>query len=148
MRTRRDGRIVCDGFGLYVRFFSMEPPVTDASLTVSLSAKIPDERVAQLTRDLAHSLSLAGIQARPPEAPPVSGQRGDPFTLGVLVLALVTSGTVRAAIECFKAYLSRERTLIIKIARADRTPVEVTSQNVDTPAVHEALAAIASARSG
>jgi hypothetical protein len=65
----------------------------------------------------------------------------------VLVLALITSGTVRAAIDCFKAYLSRESTLIIKIARADSTPVEVTAGNVDTPAVRKALEALASARS-
>ena len=122
--------------------------MTDASLTVSLSADIPDARLAQLTRDLERDLSRAGMRARPVQAPPVPGQRGEPITLGVLVLAVVTSGTVKALIDCFKAYLSRERTLTIKCARADGTQVEVTAQNVDTPAVREALEAVASARSG
>jgi hypothetical protein len=122
--------------------------MTDATLTVSLSADIPHTRLAQITRDLGHDLSRAGIQARPAEAPPVPGERGEPITLGVLALALVTSGTIKAMIECFKAYLSRERTLSIKLAGADGVQVEVTARNVDTRTVREALEAVVSARSG
>ena len=73
--------------------------MTDTSLTLSLSADIPDARLAQLTRDLQHDLSRAGIQARPAEAPSVQGEKGEPITLGLLAVALVTSGTVRAAID-------------------------------------------------
>jgi hypothetical protein len=122
--------------------------MNDASLRVGLSADIPDAWLAQLTRDLERDLSRAGIQARRVEAPPVPGEKGEPFTLGVLALALITGGTVKALIECFKAYLSRERALTIKIARADGTQVEITARNVDTPAVREALEAMASTRSG
>src|SRR5689334_11797928 len=104
----------------------------DVSLTLRLSANIPDARLAQLTRDLERDLSRAGIQARPVEAPPVPGERGEPVTLGVLALALITSGAITAIIECFKAYLSRERALTIKLMRADGTQVEVTARNVDT----------------
>jgi Effector Associated Constant Component 1 len=121
--------------------------MTDASLTLNLSADIPDARLAQLTHDLERDLSRAGIGARPLEALSVPGQRGEPITLGVLVLALVTSGAVKAMIECVKAYLSRERALTIKFAREDGTQVEVTAQNVDAPAVREALEAMASTRS-
>jgi hypothetical protein len=38
-------------------------------------------------------------------------------------------------IEYFKAYLSRERALTIRLRRADSTQVEVTTHNIDTPAV-------------
>ena len=101
----------------------------DTPLKLSLSADIPDARLAQVTRDLERDLSRAGIQARPVEAPSVPGERGDPFTLGVLALALVTSGTVKAMIECFKAYLSRERALTIKLMHGDGT--QVTAYRVD-----------------
>jgi hypothetical protein len=121
--------------------------MTEASLTVSLSADISDARLAQLTRDLERDLSRAGIQARPVEAPHVGGEKGEEITLGVLALALITTGTIKAVIECFKAYLSRERKLTIKLARADGTRVEITAQNADTPAVREMLEA-ALARSG
>ena len=122
--------------------------MTDASLRVSLSADIPDARLVQLTRDLERDLSHAGIQARPVEAPPAPGDRGEPITLGVLALALVTSGTAKAMIECFKAYLSRERSLSIKLKRADGMQVEVTARNIDIPAVREALEAVVSAGTG
>jgi hypothetical protein len=123
--------------------------MSDAPLmTVSLSATIPDARLAQLTNELERDLSRAGIQARPLKAaPPAPGDKGEPITLGVLALALITSGTIKAMIECFKAYLSRERALTIKLVVADGTQVEVTSRNVDTPAVRAALEAAASARS-
>jgi hypothetical protein len=120
--------------------------MTDASLRVSLSADIPDARLVQLTRDLERDLSRAGIQARRVETPPVPGERGEPITLGVLALALVSGGTVKGMIECFKVYFSRERALTIKLTRADGTQVEVTARNVDTPAVHEALEAAASVK--
>jgi hypothetical protein len=118
----------------------------DASLTLSLSADIPDARLAQLTRDLERDLSRAGIQARPVETPPVPGEKGEPVTLGVLALALITHGGVTAVIECLKAYISRERALTIRLTRVDGTQVEVTARNVDTPAVRETLEAAASAR--
>jgi hypothetical protein len=114
-------------------------PDDAAPLTVSLSADMPDRRLAQLTRDLERDLFRVGIQARPVGASPTPGEKGEPITLGVLALALVTSGTIKAIIECFKAYLSRERTLTIKLTRPDGSHVEVTSHNVDTAAVHEAL---------
>src|SRR3954453_8069610 len=122
--------------------------MADTSLIVSLSADIPDERLAQLARSLERDLSRAGVQTHPIEAPPAPGERGEPITLGVFVLALVTSGAVTAAIQCFKAYLSRERTLSIKLTRADGTQVEVTARNMDMPTVRQMLEAAASTKSG
>ena len=120
--------------------------VISPSLTVSLSANVPDARLAQLTRDLERDLSRAGIRAVPVAPPLTSGEKGEAITLGVIAVALITSGTVKAMIECFKAYLSRERALTIKIKRADGTQVEVTARNVDTLAVSETLEAAVSAR--
>jgi hypothetical protein len=122
--------------------------MTDTSLTVTLIGDIRDARLAQLTRDLERDLSRVGIRARPVEAPPVPGERGEPITIGVLVLALVTSGTVKAMIECFKAYLSRERALAIRLKHADGTEVEVTARNVDTPAIREVLEMAVAGRPG
>ena len=119
--------------------------MTDASLKLFLSADTPNARLANLTRDLERDLTRAGIKARPAETSPVPSERGEPFTIGVLVLALVTSGTVKAMIECFKAYLSRERALTVKLTHADGTQVEITARNVDTPALRKALDAVVSA---
>lgn len=116
-------------------------------LMMNLSAALPDAKLAQLTRDLERDLSRMGIRTRSVEASSVPGERGEPVTLGVLALALITHGAVTAMIECFKAYLSREHTLTVKLTRPDGTVIDVNARNVDTPAVREALE-IASTRSG
>lgn len=134
-------------FGVATTSMAFGTAMTDAPLTISLG-KLPDARLAQLTRELERDLSRAGIQARPVEASAAPGERGDPVTLGVLALALVSSGAVTALIECLKAYLSREHALTIKLTRPDGTQVEVTGHNVDTPTVREVLDATVSARSG
>lgn len=121
--------------------------MTDTSLTLRLTADLADERIAQLTRDLERDLSRAGIRARTVETPPIPGERGEPITLGVLALAFITGGSVKAMIECLKAYLSRERTLNITLTRADGARVEVTAHNVDTPAVRETLEMVSTPRS-
>jgi hypothetical protein len=118
--------------------------VADTSLIVSLSADLPDARLAQLTRNLERDLSRAGIQARPIETPSVPGERGEPITLGVLTLALISHGAVTALIQCFKAYLSRERALTIRLTRPDGTQVKVDACNVDTSTVREALEMVTS----
>jgi hypothetical protein len=121
--------------------------MVDAPLTLSLSANLPDARLALLTRDLERDLSRQGIKARFAEAGAVPGERGDPVTLGVLALTLVTSGTVTALIGCLKAYVSREPALTIKLKRPDGMQVEVSAHNVDAPDVRAALAAAISASS-
>ena len=122
--------------------------MVDTSLTVSLSANLPDARLAQLTRDLERDLSRGGIKARLIKAAAVPGEKGEPVTLGVLALALVTSGAVKALIGCLKAYVSREPALTIKLKSPDGTQVEVSARNVDAPDLRAALEAAAAASSG
>jgi hypothetical protein len=121
--------------------------MTDPSLTLSLNADLPDTRLAQLSRDLERDLSRAGVGTRPVKEPSVAGEKGEPITLAVLALAALSSSTIKAMIECFKAYLSREKALSIKLTNADGTLVEVTARNIDTPTVLEALETAVSPRS-
>jgi Effector Associated Constant Component 1 len=122
--------------------------MSNSSIGLSLIGDLPSPRLAQLTRNLERDLSRAGIQTRFVEGTPTPGERGEPITLGVLALALVTGGTFKAAIECFKAYLARERRLTIKLTGSNGTQVEVTALNVDSPAVREMFELAASARPG
>jgi len=69
-------------------------------------------------------------------------------TFGAIALGLITSGTIKALIECFTAYLSRERSLTIKFATKDGAQIEVNARNVGTPEVQAALEAVASAKPG
>jgi hypothetical protein len=122
--------------------------MVNPSLTLSLSASMPDARIAGLTRNLARDLNRHGIKAHLEESALTPGARGEPVTLGVLALALVTSGTIKALIECLKAYLSREHSLTIKLERTDGSQVEVNARNVDTADIRATLEAVASGTSG
>ena len=113
----------------------------DTSVLATLSGSLPNERLAQLTRDLGRELSLAGIPARPVERPAVPGEKGEAVDLGTIALALVSSGAVTAMIECCKAYLARERALTFKLTRSNGPSVEVNARNVDSVAVREFLEA-------
>jgi hypothetical protein len=117
----------------------------DTNLTLSLSANLPDARVAKLTRDLERDLSRGGIKTHAVETAAAPGERGEPVTLGVLALALVTGGAVKALIDCLKTYVSLEPALTIKVKRKDGMQVEVNTRNVDMPDVRAALEAATSA---
>jgi len=110
--------------------------------TIVLSSDAPPERLAALTRDFTRDLSRAGLSPLAPVEPPAAGARGDVVTLGQITLALVTSGAVVALIDCVKAYLTRERSLVVKISKPDGTVLEVNARNVDDAGTKQALSAI------
>ena len=118
--------------------------MADAFLTVSLSADLSNGRLAQLTDDLERDLSRAGIEARSVQAPSLPGEKGEPITLGVLILTLVTSGAIKALIGCLKTYISQEPSLVINLKRPDGTQVTVNARNVNAPELGAALKAVAS----
>jgi Effector Associated Constant Component 1 len=114
-------------------------------LTLSLTAAIPDTRIARLTSDLGRDLTRQGIKALPVETAPVPGERGEPVTLGVLALA--SGGALKALIGCLKAYLSHEPSLVIKLKQPNGAQIEVNARNIDAPDLRAALKAVASASS-
>src|SRR6478735_9634929 len=42
-----------------------------------------------------------------PQTPKISGLKGDPITVGVILMALITSGAAVKALECVKTWLER-----------------------------------------
>jgi hypothetical protein len=118
---------------------------SETTLTINLSSDVPATRIARLTRDLERDLTREGIGVQTAEVTPTPGERGEPITLGVLTLALVTSGAVKALIGCLKAYLSREPSLIIKLRHPNGTQIEVNTRNIDAAEIRAVLEATASA---
>jgi hypothetical protein len=118
--------------------------MVNAHLTLRLSATLPDTRIARLTRDLERDLNRAGIKAEPVEAESSPGERGEPITLGVLALALISSGALKGLVGCLKTYLSREPSLVIKVQHPNGSQVEINSRNVDAADVRAALEVAAS----
>ncbi len=111
----------------------------NSAVTLALTAELPGTRVAELTRDLQRDLAGAGVRTDPAAARRAPGDRGGAAAVGEIVLALVTSGAVKAVIDCLTAYLSRERTLAVRLTLANGRQLEVTARNVHAPEVAEAL---------
>jgi membrane-associated two-gene conflict system component 1 (EACC1) len=126
-------------------------PMVETPFTLSVSAAaLSDTRVARLTRDLERDLIRGGIKARSLETSPALGEKGEPVTLGVLAVALISSGAVKALVECMKAYLSREPSLVIKLRNSNGIQAEINARNVASTDVLRALEATISpgSRSG
>ncbi|MDP1752559.1 MAG: hypothetical protein Q8L22_24180 [Reyranella sp.] len=113
--------------------------MTDQPLMLSLVADIPRERLSKITRDFGRDLSRIGIQASPREVPSKPGERGDATMIGQIALGLITSGAVTALIDCLKAYLTRERSLVVKIGRPDGTTFEINARNMDDALTKQTL---------
>jgi Effector Associated Constant Component 1 len=107
--------------------------------TLKLAANTSDARLADLTRDLVRDLTRIGIEASTVEGTTAPNERGDAVMLGQIALGLVTGGAVTALIECLKAYIARERTLAVRVKRADGSEVEISAKNASDPALEQAL---------
>jgi len=100
---------------------------------------VTDSRLSHLGSDLRQSLVKVGISAVPIEEKAPLGTRGDISLIGQLALELLSSSAVVALIECLKAYITRERKLVIKLRRPDGMEILLSAQNIDDPALRSAL---------
>lgn len=111
----------------------------NSPLTLTLQADLPGVRLAELTRDLSRDLSRIGISAVPADARPEPGDRGGAVSVGEIIIALITSGAIKAAIDCLRAYLVRERSLALQLSFPNGRRLAITAKNLGTPEVVEAL---------
>ena len=95
------------------------------------SSELSDDRLQRVTEELAAVLqNEAGISAQPPEGEAQVGSRGDPITIGVLLVTALSSGAVGALFNSLTAFFQRSKTLEIDIKRADGTSLTLKSENV------------------
>jgi hypothetical protein len=89
--------------------------------------ELDDSRLDTMVRGLVRSLREEGIDAAPaPAREAVPGVKGDPVTLGAIVLGLIGSGGVAVTLlQVLKAYLERKSTLRFEITRADGRKVSL-----------------------
>ncbi len=104
------------------------------NLTLNLSSnELDDEELQILTRQLCDSIANeTDIKAEIPSGVVAQGTKGDPITLGVIALSFLADGAAVALFEMFKAYFSREPSLVVKIAKPDGTTFEFSAKNMTT----------------
>lgn len=112
----------------------------DLTLQVS-SPSLSDEEMHNLTRELAQSVSSeTDISTQIPEQQPRRGAKGDPITVGALVLTFFSSGAAVALIEVLKSYFGRVSNLTIDIKRPDGFQVNISAQNMKPQQIENTVA--------
>ena len=105
------------------------------------SAALSDEGLDRLSRSLITDAREEGIELNPAAETfgNLEGRRGDPVTLGVLALAVVTSGSVVALFNLLKSYVDRSEELNLEFAGKDGSPVKLSMKNVSLDKFKEVM---------
>jgi hypothetical protein len=90
-------------------------------------ADYDDSRIDAVTRDLARSLREEGVgAAMASQGNAAPGKKGDPVTIGAIVLTLIQTGGVAVTLlQVLKAYLARKSTMRFELTRADGRKVSL-----------------------
>lgn len=103
------------------------------NVTVSiLSDDISDEGLQDLTRDLCSTLNKeSGIVARIVEQQNRVGVKGEPVTLGTILLtALGGGGLVVSLINVLKSYFERPRSFEVEIQHGEDQRIRIKAENM------------------
>jgi Effector Associated Constant Component 1 len=112
------------------------------SVDLILAAEHLDEETIQtLTRELCTIINReTDLQASMDERETKIGTRGDPVTVGTILLAAVGSGgAVVALINVLKSYVDRSPELVIDVKTKSGDRIKISSKNVDAAEVKSAL---------
>ena len=80
------------------------------------------------------------VSRAPPAAAPEPGQRGDPITLGAIIIAAVPGGgALTALVSTIGSYLARDRRTEVEVATPDGHKVRISSQSFNHKELEELL---------
>ena len=102
-----------------------------------LSEDETDTLSRRLIKDAAEEQLQLNLSSDRANAP--GGQRGDPFTVGALMLSLVTSGSVVALFNLLKSYVDRSGDFSIEFTRKSGASFKLTMKNVSLEKFQEVV---------
>lgn len=104
----------------------------NATLTLT-SDDLDDDDIQALTRDLANTINRESdeVSASLPEGPARAGMRGDPVTVGTIILTLIGAGGVAVKlVEVLKSYVERPNHLKVTVKNGRGESVEIDGSNL------------------
>lgn len=117
--------------------------MTDSTPTVlTFSGDLSDDRLQELVLDLSQELRRSDIDVKDFTHRNVPGTRGDVITVGQIAIAFITTGAATALIECLRAYLLRDDSLIVDVEKPDGTKVSISAKNIDTKGIAQVIESI------
>ena len=121
-------------------------------MTLTMSIKtdaLAEEQLDALSRELCDTLnSETAVKAQIPDTSETQSEsahetgsrdKGDPITIGTIVLAAFTSGAVVAFCNVLKSYFDRTNGMKISISDVGGNTVEIESTNLDPDHVNETI---------
>lgn len=97
------------------------------------SEELVDEDLQVLAADLCKSISReTDIDAKLPEGSINEKAKGEPITLGVILLYSIKFGALAALFGVLKSYFERESSLEVNIQRDDGVIISINAKNMHT----------------
>jgi hypothetical protein len=101
------------------------------------------ERLQRLTRSLCRDLSAEhGYSCRLPEQPSSTGEKGDPITLGAILVTLAKTGTLLGFIRLIQSYVTRVPSLELNVVRHDGSRFTLKAANLSEEQLHSTQRAL------
>jgi Effector Associated Constant Component 1 len=109
-----------------------------------------EEKSFYLSQEFAADVArLSGVVSRTPSAAaPEPGQRGDPVTLGAIVIAAASGGALTALVNTIGSYLTRDKRTEMEISRPDGLKIKVSSAKSNFEELEAALSRLLVAMTG
>lgn len=111
---------------------------------VTLSLHDPgldDEDVQALAVDLCRTLNdETDVEARLPEGAGAAGAKGDPVTIGAIVLAFITSGAAVKLFDVLKPYFARHPKVVVVAKRGDGKTIQIRAEDVGSARIRDTIA--------
>jgi hypothetical protein len=95
------------------------------------TSKLAPEDLHDLTREFSQELlAEVGLSNKLEYGESRSGQKGDPVTIGVILIALIKSGAVLGLVKLISSYISRVPSIEVGIVRTDGTTLTIRTRDI------------------
>ena len=102
----------------------------DVRLSIT-SSDLDAEDIHDLSIDLSMTLIReTDVDAKLAERPTETGGKGEPITVGIIMLAFLTSGAAVSLLNVLKSYFERDSSLEMEFQREDGTKLRIRAENV------------------
>ena len=111
----------------------------DSTLQLT-AADLSDEDLQKLTLELSKTLNdETEAKAAIPENYGGPGSKGDPITLGTIILTALSSGTVVALFNVIKSYIERKPSLELELKREDGQRLNIKAEQLNKDQVEHTI---------
>ena len=111
----------------------------DATLSLH-NSEMADEDIQELAFVLTQSINQeTDLSAYLPEDKAIPGTKGGKITLGVVVLAALTSGTVSALFPVLQSYVERKPSLQIELKFADGREIKIAAEHLSQDQIKQTM---------